>query len=298
MARVTNTVIAAAALALAITCLRASHAVADDTPNPKALEQAYWSTPGDGRLVMLLRNAASFEQAIPLRVRVCVTNFTGANNAVNLFIWTTAGYQPGVSPGPQPQTRQLTLGECAEVDRPAAIIVQDSTTSGTSTGYYELFEQTSPPPEYVAPAPGSGGASPPTASKRHEHNIRLGAPAPVRANCMPLPPPPAGTAPSASYFAYCQLPLPPHIDPKSAYNGVRICTGVNYVSSDDGKMQYAAGYLEMIVDKRFVTTPKQSDYDYNFNPVTPQGCRDVMGASDIYFMVGPDAPGGYWIRPK
>ena len=68
------------------------------TPNPKnsdANPQAYWSTPGDGRLVLLARNAAGFDKPMPLRVRVCVTNFTGANNSVNLYIWTTTGFQSG-----------------------------------------------------------------------------------------------------------------------------------------------------------------------------------------------------------
>jgi hypothetical protein len=74
--------------------------------------------------------------------------------------------------------------------------------------------------------------------------------------------------------------------------------GVNYITSDDGKTQYAAGLLELIADKAFVTMPKQSDYDYNFNPVTPQGCRDIIGAKNIYFMVGPAASGGYWDATK
>jgi hypothetical protein len=262
--------------------------------------QAYWSTPGDGRLVMLLRNAASFEQPVPLRVRVCVTNFTGVNNAVNLYIWTTAGFQPGLSPPPQPQTRQLSLGGCVEIDRPAAIIVQDSTITGTSTGYYQLLEQTAPPPQFTASGPSAtSGGLPPERPERHEHDIELSKPHSVPAKCNLLsslsPPPPQ---PSANYYAYCTIPLPKPIDPKDHINGVRLCTGVEYITSTDGKKQYAPGYLELIVDQKFLTAPKDSDYDKNFSPITPQGCRDFFGATAAYFMVGPNVAGGFWDPAK
>jgi hypothetical protein len=267
-------------------------------PDPKAPDvdpPAYWSTPGDGRLVMLARNAAGFDQALPLRVRVCVTNFTGTNNSINLYMWTTTGFQSGAVRPAQPQTRQLALGECLEIDQPAALIVQDSTISGTSSGYYQLFERTAPPPEYQSPIPPATEGDAAKPPKRHEHDITIGPARSVPARCNSLPP---TTPPSPSYLAYCELPLPVPVDGKPPVRGVRVCTGVNYITSVDGKTQYAAGLLELIADKAFVTTPKQSDYDYNFNPITLQGCRDIIGAKNIYFMVGPAVSGGYWDPTK
>ena len=48
--------------------------------------QAFWSTPGDGRLILLLRNAKdervaqepTFVTPVPYRVRVCVTTRRGS----------------------------------------------------------------------------------------------------------------------------------------------------------------------------------------------------------------------------
>jgi hypothetical protein len=45
----------------------------------------------------------------------------------------------------------------------------------------------------------------------------------------------------ANYLAYCELRLPIAVDPKGLVRGVRVCTGVNYITSDDGKTQDAAG---------------------------------------------------------
>src|SRR5260370_41413150 len=96
-------------------------------PGQDVDQQALWSTPGDGRLVMLLRNATdanlvtdpAFTTPIPFRVRVCVTNFAGSNNAMNLFVWTTAGPQPGntglASPS-QPLVLHPGLCDCVEID--------------------------------------------------------------------------------------------------------------------------------------------------------------------------------------
>src|SRR5271156_2226061 len=92
---------------------------------------AVWSTPGDGRLVMLMRNTDGFTAPIAALVRVCVTNLTGSSNSVNLYIWTTGNPWDATPVMPLQQTRQLDLGECVEIDQPAALIIQDSTTSGT-----------------------------------------------------------------------------------------------------------------------------------------------------------------------
>ena len=105
---------------------------------PDTSPQALWSTPGDGTLVMLVRSDAFYDAskpalpAIPLRVRVCVTNMTGSNNSANLYVWTTQGPQPNpnnnVSYAPpvnQPQTIHMQLGDCVEIDRPGGIVVQE-----------------------------------------------------------------------------------------------------------------------------------------------------------------------------
>ena len=258
---------------------------AADLPTLDVRQQAVWSTPGDGRLVMLARNAAGFgpENGMPVRVRVCVTNLTGTSNAVNLYIWTTPGPQPGTLPMPQPQTRHLELGECVEIDRPAALIVQDATTSGTASGYYQLLEETAWP---AGPAAANASAPPGATREKYGRDIKIGPPEPTTANCVPL------TPPTADFWAYCQLRF------AVGHQGVRICIGTNYLKSDDGKTQYAASLLDLIVDKSKMSVNKLSPDDYNWNPVTPNGCRDLIGANEAYFMVGPNSVGGYWDPSK
>lgn len=258
---------------------------AADLPTLDVRQQAVWSTPGDGRLVMLARNAAGFgsENGIPVRVRVCVTNLTGTGNWVNLYIWTTPGPQPGTPPTPQPQTRHLELGECVEIDRPAALVVQDSTTSGTASGYYQLLEETAWP---TGPTAANAPAAPGTAREKYARDIKISSPDPAVANCVPL------KSPTADFWASCHLRL------AAGHQGSRICIGTNYLKSDDGKTQYAASLLELITDKSKMNVDKPSSYDYNWSPVTPDGCRDLIGASEAYFMVGPNVPGGFWDPSK
>lgn len=249
--------------------------------------QAVWSTPGDGRLVMLVRNAIdrrlldqpTFITAVPLRVRVCVTNFVGTNNAINLLLWTTSGGNPA-SPD-EPQVLHPNLGECMEIDRPAAIIVQDSTTSGSVSGYYQLLEVVSLPDKSKStrqPSPDIEVADPPSA------------PTPVP--CTLLQPDPSKPNPSPDYLKFCELKfsglLPTQI-------GVRICTDDNFVNMTQGPPgNWPPGYLELTAtDLR--TVPMDSPYNYNWNPVTPVSCRDVIwgsnadkpGSRSLFFMVGP-----------
>jgi hypothetical protein len=117
----------------------------------EVVKQALWSTPGAGRLVMLLRNNVdknpvadpAFTTPMPYRVRVCVTNFAGTQNSLNLFVWTTSGPQPnGQASTQQPQVLHPGLGDCVEIDQPAAIIAQDATITGSVNGYYQLFQST------------------------------------------------------------------------------------------------------------------------------------------------------------
>jgi hypothetical protein len=92
-------ILAAPFLALALVSTVAARAqVGDPKQNPPDVDpQAFWSTPGDGRLVMLARNATdadplasiAFKTPMPFRVRVCVTNFTGAT----MRLISTSGQQ-------------------------------------------------------------------------------------------------------------------------------------------------------------------------------------------------------------
>lgn len=285
ISEILRTAISIIMLGIGLTGLCASEVRAADAPPLDTEPQALWSTPGDGRLVALARNAAGFDKAMPVRIRVCVTNLTGTNNQVNLYIWTTTGPQPGSQPPAQPQTRHLQLGECVEIDRPAALIIQDSTVSGTSSGYYRLLEESALPKGLAAANPDITTAD---TSKNHGRDIRIGAPnEPVSAPCSPL------KSPTADFWASCQLPLP-----VGHHQGVRICIGTDYLNADDGKTQYAASLLDLIVDQGLMTKPKPSPYDYNWNPVTPDGCRDLIGATEAYFMVGPSSIGGYWDPAK
>jgi hypothetical protein len=252
---------------------------------------AVWSTPGDGRLVMLMRNADGFIAPIAARVRVCVTNFTGSSNSVNLYIWTTGNPWDATPVTPLQQARNLDLGECVEIDQPAALIIQDSTTSGIASGYYELLDL---PPN----VPLSG------VDNRDSHKLKdRGNPVYIGSTQHPLATC-DGPAPAQSgyFLKSCALKLDPQSanpDPSSGLHvhGVRICTGDKFVVTNETppNIDYPPGYLELIINNSFLKIDPPQVYDYNWNPVTPNGCRDVIAGSsginsllgNIYFMVGP-----------
>jgi hypothetical protein len=244
---------------------------------------------------MIARNSTDFVTPIPVRVRICVTNFTGANNAVNLFVWTTPNlWDPTqISQTPILVTRQLQLGDCTEIDRPAALVVQDSTTSGVSSGYYELLE---PPADLPAP-PTRSGRSGPHPIKR-AYGIRIGDALSegVSAECTLLGKDAAGNPISNDFSLRCDLKLPAD----TARQGVRICFGPTDLFLKSNTYQaYAPSLMEMITNPTYAPpTNMPSPYDYNWSPVTPNGCRDVIGASTqnvisgISFMIGPNDPNG------
>ena len=257
--------------------------------------QALWSTPGDGRLVMLVRNAVdqdptadpAFKYPVPFRVRVCVTNFSGTANAMNLFVWTTDGPGPnGAASLAQPQVLHPGLGDCVEVDRPATIIAQDSTISGAASGYYQLLET------IALPAKSKVARSAPVPIKISDPSK----PTPVK--CAPLQSDPQ--KPSPNYTQFCELQLE-NIPTNQV--GLRICTDEKFVTYKDGTtLDYPAGYLELTTtDLR--QTAKNSDYNPYWNPVTPVSCRDVIwptgvdkpSSRSLFFMVGPTQPVPPWI---
>jgi len=283
-----NIFAAAGVCLLGLAAAPARFALAADQ-QPHTEPQAAWSTPGDGRLVMLARYGKEFADGMPFRTRVCVTNFTGANNSVNLFVWTTPGLQPNATASAQPQTRQLQLGDCIEIDQPAAIIVQDATTSGTSSGYYQLLEPTSLP-NGVTTALDPIDAGTPHVQRHDDEAITIGVSTPQSVKCFNLP------TPTPDFYRSCPVSLPKITTPDETYVGVRLCIGDHFVTlSDKTNIDYAASLLELIVDKTLQNKPKLGSYDYHWNPVTPLGCRDLIGAGDdAVFMVGPKEPGGYW----
>ena len=261
---------------------------AGDAPPPASSNhQALWSTPGDGQLVMLMRSGAFYDAkkpalpAVPLRVRVCVTNMTGSNNSVNLYVWTTEGPLPNLNNNPdrappvnQPQTLHMQLGQCVDLDRPGEIVVQDSTVSGTSSGYYELFEETS--------LLRSAEAAEPLHALKHGNRISYGPPKNLPVKCSKLP------KPTPDFWASCEMDL------GKGQMATRVCTADKFVQTKDGLKDYPASLLELIVDKNLLDKPKISDYDYNWTPVTQMGCRDLVGVNVAYFMVGPNITGGTW----
>ena len=237
-----------------------------------------WSTPGDGTLVMLARDANGFgaDNAMPIRVQVCVTNFTSSQNAVNLYAWTTPALWTVPTPGTpsQEQARQLQLGDCVEIDRPAALIVQDATISGTASGYYRLLPESNLP----------SGLNPTPPQYR---NIAIGAKVvDAQVGCVQL------TPPTRDYATYCPIDLP------ADHQGWRICTGTQDITTIPNiqylNNQYALSLLDLLADPKLVRTDKPSANDPQWNPVTPDSCRDLIGVSAAYFMVGPSTHGAYW----
>jgi hypothetical protein len=294
---VRSAAIAAPVLIFALTGASASRAQTGSShPGQDVDQQALWSTPGDGRLVMLLRNATdehlttdpAFTTAVPFRVRVCVTNFAGYNNVMNLFIWTTAGPQPGnvgqASPS-QPLVLHPGLGDCVEIDEPAAIVAQDTTVSGSASGYYQLFEKTKLPE----------GSDPSQKRQKKPPEVEIGAAKSRTFECTKLDPPKSPTPPNANFLKACQLEIEQQtID----HYGVRICTKDNFVTIDDKPTTYPPGYLELTA-RDLRTVSKNSDYNYNWNPVTTMSCRDVIwrpaidrptSKHSVYIMVGPAQP--------
>jgi hypothetical protein len=284
-------ILAAAAYGLFAGHAIGTNAFASDLPSPTN-PLAVWSTPGDGRLVMIARNSGGFTSPIAARVRVCVTNFTGTNNSINLFIWTTSNTWDTTPSAPLQQNRQLQLGDCVEIDQPAALIVQDATISGIASGYYQLLDNPAPLP--------SSSALPKSASQntpiKHSYGIYLKPvlAAQVNIDCAPISNVAPETGPTNDYHSECPLTLNLPID--DTRKGIRICFGNSDVILKDSSGVhagvYAASLLQMIVAKAFwPPTNMPSSYDYNWNPVTPNGCRDVIGpTSEIKFMIGPNNP--------
>jgi hypothetical protein len=132
----------------------------------------------------------------------------------------------------------LNFGECAEVDRPAALILQDATTTGTSSGYYQLFEATDLSIVQKTGAQSLKGRNAPNKSWKSTH--------PVQIMTLPIQPTVACinlTPPTKDYYRVCNVPL------KSVFKnqiGVRLCTGNNFVTrTDNTAINYPASLLEL-----------------------------------------------------
>ena len=112
---------------------------------------------------------------------------------------------------------------------------------------------------------------------KHGHNFKFGQLSNPSVSCTPITP-----QPTKDYFSSCPIPI------EAGHKATRLCFGDKFVQSSNGPMDYAASLLDLIVDKKLVTTNKISDYDYNWTPATPVGCRDLVGVNQAYFMVGPN----------
>jgi hypothetical protein len=106
--------------------------------------------------------------------------------------------------------------------------------------------------------------------------------------CQPLP------SPTADYYAACPLKL----EAEKGVVGYRICLGSNYLVATDGKTNYPAGLLEIMLDSSLLTKNMMGSYDYRWSPSFAGGCRDIYTTSQPYFMVGPRKTGDYWDPSK
>jgi hypothetical protein len=241
--------------------------------------RAPWTTPGDGTLVMLARSAIGLASPIPFGMQICVTAVTPGDNNIAVYIWTTG---PAVSPGGDNNQLEVNpkLGECVQIDQPAAAIVQTSTTSGIVSGYYEWIRPR------VFPRNKANIVPLPQISSSAVDQVNFGAPMASTARCKKL------NKPTNEFWAACKLPLP------GGHRGVRVCIGSDYIDASDGKTDYAISLLDIILSEHLRTQNKPTPYDYRWNPIFPGGCRDLFFTKDAYFMVGPRTTGGDWDPSK
>jgi hypothetical protein len=120
------------------------------------------------------------------------------------------------------------------------------------------------------------------------NGLKLGNPIPSTVECKPIQAPG-----NSSFYQSCKLPL------EADHTGIRICFGPNDINSSDGKTVYATSLLEMITDDSLLNKAPIG-YDYRWNYVVPNGCRDIFDANVIYFLVGPAdyKPTDYWNPSK
>jgi hypothetical protein len=257
--------------------------------------QATWTTPGDGTLVMLMRSAKGFDAdaAIPFSVQVCMTGQNsklpdGTDRQVTAYVWTTAGSDPQ---GDNEKTAFIPLGKCAQIDQPAAIIVQQGQDEGgIVSGFYELL------PAGTFKNRVDVAVGPPfLPGKDAKPTAQLGPQRTMTAQCGKLPTP-------TIYFQYaCKLPLAPvSAGTGGDRKGYRVCIGADYLRQPDGTAPYpayAVSLLSLVLNADVLGTTPGSPYDYRWNPIFPGGCHDLVFATEAYFVIGSD-PSGYWDASK
>lgn len=255
--------------------------------------QAIWTTPGDGTLVMLMRSAKGFDanSAIPFSMQICMTGenskLSGNDRYSTVYVWTTAGSNPG---GDNQKAYQVPLGQCAQIDKPAAVIVQQTQDEGgIVSGFYELL----PAGTFSNQADAKIGL-PYTASKQPKPAAQLGAPSEIAATCTKLP------TPTTYYWASCQLQLP-NASANADKKGYRVCIGADYLTQPDGTAPYpayAVSLLDITLSASLLEAVKDSPYNYNWSPIFPGGCRDLIFATEAFFEIGPNYLGYYWDPSK
>ena len=202
----------------------------------------------------------------------------GKQYTTTIYAWTKF---PAV-PGQNQLQNEIPLGECAQIDQPSGVVLQQGQTESVAfSGYYKLYKSgtfgktlTINNPKAVDPAPSLVIVVGPAKEKT--------------AVCAALP------TPTNFYYASCLLKL----DAEKGAVGHRICLGSNYLVATDGKTSYPAGLLEIMLDSNLLEKDMIGSYDYRWSPVFAGGCRDIYTTSQPYFMVGPPNTGDYWDPSK
>ncbi len=229
---------------------------------------APFMTPADGTPVMVASSA--YGRPIDHGLQVCLTNGPGV--PVTVHVWTgDSGFPASTNTRPQ-----LSVGQCVQVDRPVAVVVQSSANTPAFSGYYRWMRPSAVAgPPKIVPLDGAVPSQPPA--------IAGDGPG---ARCERLP------SPTRQFWSFCDVDLP------FLRQAARLCLGPDYLESTDGKTTYATGLLELILSNALKSMNKPSDNDPRWSNVVGGGCRDVFHASDASFMVGPAQTGGFWDPSK
>lgn len=229
---------------------------------------APFMTPADGTPVMVVSSA--YGRPIDHGLQVCLTNGPGVPVIVHVWM-ADSGFPDSTDTRPP-----LSVGQCVQVDRPVAVVVQSNANTPAFSGFYRWMRPSGVAgPPRIVPFDGTVPGQPP----------KMVASGPG-AQCGPL------STPTRQFWSSCDVDLP------FLQQAARLCLEPDYLESTDGKTTYATGLLELILSRSLKSVNKPSDNDPRWSNVVGGSCRDVFHASDAAFMVGPAQPGGSWDPSK